>query len=75
MGTEKESVGGQLLEGRKAGGLGGKGPRGLINQTKPNQNLIDADSSMVITREMGVGEVEEDKGSINGDRRRLEFGW
>ena len=39
-----------------------------------NPNFIDTDSSMVITRGKGVwGEVEEGKGEINDDGRRLDL--
>ena len=42
-------------------------------QTKKNS---DTDNSVVVTRGKGVGEEAKGKGgSINGDRRRLDFGW
>ena len=46
--------------------------KGLRKENK----LIDTDHSMVINRGKGVGEeVEEGKREINGDGRRLDFGW
>ena len=46
------------------------------DQVKKQKNLIDTDNSMVITRGEGEwGQVEEGKGEINGDRRRLDCEW
>ena len=42
---------------------------------KQKNKLTDGDSSMVIIRGKGMGEVEEGKGWIKGDGRRLDFGW
>ena len=43
---------------------------------KQKQKLIDTGNSMVITRGEGEwGQVEEGKGEINGDRRRLDCEW
>ena len=46
------------------------------DQVKKQKNLIDTDNSMVITRGEGEwGQVEEGKGSVDGDGRRLNFRW
>ena len=43
---------------------------------KGTENLIDTENSMVISRGKGQwGKVEEGKGGINGDERRLDFEW
>ena len=59
------------VRGRGIVGLGEmKGLRG-----KKPQKLLDTNNGMVITREEGVGTVEEGKGRVNGDGRRLDLGW
>ena len=62
----------QLSEGKKARDWvrDEKGGSGKNKQT----NLMYTDNSKVVTRGEG-GPVEEGKGRINGDKRRLEFGW
>ena len=37
--------------------------------------LVDTDNSVVIAGVEGLGEVEESRGAIIGDRKRLNFGW
>ena len=49
-----------------------------IKQKNKNKDkkLIDTENSIVITREKGeIGEVEDSKGGINGDGRKLDLGW
>ena len=49
-----------------------------IKQKNKNKDkkLIDTENSIVITREKGeIGEVEDCKGGINGDGRKLDLGW
>ena len=43
---------------------------------RPRKNLMDTDNSVVIARGRGgeVGEIEKGKG-VNGDGKRLDFGW
>ena len=44
--------------------------------SKNNKKLTGIDYSMVMTRgEGGWGDVEDGKGGINGDGRRLDLGW
>ena len=43
------------------------------NKGIKKKKLTDTDNSMVITR--GKGEVEEGKGRISNDGRRLDLGW
>ena len=46
------------------------------NYTTTKKTLIDMDKGIVITRVIrGYGKVEEGKGVINGNIRRLDFGW
>ena len=48
-----------------------------IKQKNKNKDkkLIDTENSIVITREKGeIGEVEDSKGGINGDGRKLDLG-
>ena len=41
-----------------------------------DKKFIDTDNGMVITQGKGCwGKVEERKGGINGDGRRLDSGW
>ena len=48
-----------------------------LKQIKQGEKiLIGTDNSMVRTRgKGGVGEVEEDKGGIDGEGRRPDLGW
>ena len=47
-----------------------------MHRYRKQKNLVDIDNSRVITRgKGGWGETEEDKGGINGDKRRLDLGW
>ena len=59
------------VEGRGIGELGDIGEG--IQQT--NRTLRLEQQYGDYQRERGWEEVEESKGGINGDRRRLDFGW
>ena len=60
------------VRGEEIGGLVRKG-EGNKQKNKP----IDTDNSMVIARgkERSMGEVEEGKGGVNADGRRLGLDW
>ena len=47
-----------------------------FSKTQTNKGLIDRDYNVAITRGRGGWrEVDEGEGGINGDGRKLDFGW
>ena len=58
-----------MSEGREVGGLGEKG-EGIQQGKNPHRHRQQYRDDQ---RERGRGKVEEGKGGINGDGRRLDF--